>query len=202
MSRLVEYISKSEIEEINNIQEYIQILEKNCSKIISIYKNTKGLLYRGIYSKQDKSDFIEKEMRTTVRKPRNTDKKTHIRLNKVFKEKFGWKVRDGLSTSPNRFQTNMYGQAFVFFPTNNYKFCYSSEIFDLFRNLRKQPVGSDDKEWEVKEMRSIKRLVNKYTDKNLESVFNKKQGEVMFKVKKYYLLHNRYIKYIKDMWNI
>jgi len=202
MSRLYEYINetKKELEETKDILEYVQILEKDCSKIINVYKKTKGFLYRGIHGKGSYGDFIEKTMRTTVRRPRNTDKKTHIRLNKVFKEKFGWKVRDGISTSPNRFQTNLYGHPFIFFPTNRYKFCYSSKIHDLFTDLKKQPIGSDDKEWEIKEMRSIKRLVNKYTDKNLESVFNKKQGEVMFKVKKYYLLDKKYLKYLLDMW--
>ena len=38
MSRLYEYITKKELEETKNILEYVEILEKNCSKIINIYK--------------------------------------------------------------------------------------------------------------------------------------------------------------------
>jgi hypothetical protein len=191
-------ITKRQQEMIDKFEEVVSLVESNCSEILSLYKSVHKFLYRGI---TEKTDFIEKAMRTGVRIPRNTDKKTHVRLNKLMKEKFGWKVRDGISTTTALYQTNLYGEAYIFFPFNKYKFCYSPAHYDLWQSIKEKPIGMSDKEWEPKEMKSLKRLVNKHTDQNLKDAF-KRDGEVLFKVKKYYMLNQSFEIMARERWGI
>jgi hypothetical protein len=173
---------QARIDDFNDI--YAPLIEKNCGEILKVYRLQQEWLHRGVH---DKGDFIEKTMRTGVRKPAATNKKTHIRLNKLMKERFGWKVRDGISTATKHHQTLIYGEAYIFFPFNKYKFCYSPTTYDLFREIKDQPIGMPDKEWEPIIMRNLTKLVKKHQDTNLDGAWER-SGEVLFKVKKYYLL--------------
>jgi len=202
--KLEKYISewkptKAEIKEQQDFDEAIVLIEKNCKKIMTFYKSQKEFLWRGVTS--TKEPFIEMKWKATVRPPRNTDRTTHIRLNKLMKEKFGWPVRNGISVSTSLSQAMWYGTAYIFLPFDRYKFVYSSEFKDLFDHIKRQPIGLPDKEWEPKEMRSIKRLVNKHTDTNLAGAFVR-DGEVLFKVGKYYLLHQGFEKTLRERWGI
>ncbi len=203
MMRLNEYILSEvtkavqlKIDKFDN--DFAPLIEKNCKQILTFYKQNKKFLYRGI---DQKADFIEKEMRTGTRIPRNTDKKTHIRLNKLMKDKFGWKVRDGISVSSAEHQAIFYGNSYIFFPFDGYKFVYSKSLFDLFRSVKTQPIGMSDKEWEPKEMRSLKILVNKHQDDDLAGAFSR-DGEILFKVKKYYLLSTDLSAVAEKKWGI
>jgi hypothetical protein len=205
--RLTEHLTEKRVtiaqqNQINDFEGiYAPAIEKNCSQMLDFYKaggSRSKLFFRGV---NESEDFIEKTMRTTVRRPRNTDKKTHIRLNKLMKEKFGWKVRDGVSTTTGWSQTQLYGRAYIFFPFNKFKFVYSNEMYDLIQHIKMQPIGMPDKEWEPKEMRSLKRLVNKHQDTDLAGAFMR-SGEVLFKMKKYYLLNYDFKELVSQRWGI
>ena len=96
-----------------DISEFVETLKRDCSNIIQVYKQTNKFLYRGT---NDKGTFLEKTGRgAKVRIPRNTPVSFHRYLNKIFKEKFGWKVRDGISTTPKKGVANSYGNGYIFF---------------------------------------------------------------------------------------
>lgn len=174
--------------------DVLPVLEKECGKILKIYKKNKSFLYRGLSG--EKKLFIEKTSRKGVRKPKHTSVEMHRFLNSLFKEKFGWKVRDGISTSTDASQAMWYGNAYIFFPTNRFKFAYSLKIDDLFKELPIIPFAVDTKEWLNKKKRTFNRIVNMYTDKDLHQAINNNSGEVLFKTGKYYLLRRDEFRHI------
>jgi hypothetical protein len=177
-----------EVLPVKNIYEYLDIIGENCSKIIKVYQTADNFIYRGV---EEKGDFLERKGRTKVRIPRDTPPEIHRYLNKLFKEKFGWKVRDGISTTPVKLQTYLYGRPYIFFPADGYKFAWSKRYGDLWLHIRKNtPIGGvNDK----RKQSALKRAVNTYIDTDLVGAISKTkkrkdEGEIMFKVEKYYLI--------------
>jgi len=111
-------------------------------------------------------------------------------LNKLFKEKFGWKVRDGISTTPQIEQAEGYGPPYIFLPANGYEFAWSKRHGDLWLDIRANlPVGTLKNK---RKQSAFKRAVNSYIDTDLVNAIklgkSKAFAEVMFKTEKYYLL--------------
>jgi hypothetical protein len=174
-----------------DIMQYLDTIEKDCSKILRVYQNAGGFLYRGV---SEKRDFVEKKGRTGVRKPKDTDIEYHRFFNKFFKEKFGWKVRDGISTTNQWHATSRYGETYIFLPTDRYKFAWSPKYGDLWRDFKfmfvMSPGDISTKKWLEQNQGKFKRAACTYKDKDLEGAIKQqgKTNEVMFKVGKYYLL--------------
>jgi len=177
-------------------EEQKELLEKKCSKILKLYRKSGDTFYRGISDSGDKL-FIEKKGRITSRQPRNTPKEMHLELNKYFKEKFGWPVRNGISVSNNYGQATFYGRGYVFFPINTFKYCWSEKYSDLFGEnsflSSGIPIGissrKDRREWLNKKKTTFKKIINTYTDKDLDRVLEfYERREIMFKVGTYYLV--------------
>jgi len=177
-------------EQVENIDEIIAILESNCNRVIKEYNKANDFLYRGT---RDSKGFVEKTGRTKVRIPRNTPIEVHRMFNTVFKDKLGWKVRDGISTTPQEGWAGFYGNVYIFFPTNKYKFAWSPRYGDLYTDFPLVNVvvpGSLKKYLETKKA-TFSRAVNTYKTTDLPRAIQVGQmgrvGEVMFKVGKYYL---------------
>nr|NIU01484.1 hypothetical protein [Nitrosopumilaceae archaeon]NIU87911.1 hypothetical protein [Nitrosopumilaceae archaeon]NIV66198.1 hypothetical protein [Nitrosopumilaceae archaeon]NIX62086.1 hypothetical protein [Nitrosopumilaceae archaeon] len=108
-------LNKKERQKVEDFEHYAEKIEKECSQILSVYKKTGKVLYRGIpHSDHQRKDFLEMESRKGVRKPKHIDIEVHRYLNKLFKEKFGWKVRDGLAVTPVFHETLRYGDTYIF----------------------------------------------------------------------------------------
>jgi len=170
-----------------DISEYVKILNSNCSEIIQVYKEANKFFYRGTF---ERGIFVEKAGRgTKVRIPRNTPPEFHRYLNKIFKEKFGWKVRDGISTTSQKGLAFSYGNGYIFFPTNRYKFAWSPKYSDLWIKLHiLRTTGIPNmKEFLEAKKTTFTRAVNTYRDTGLAEAI-KSGNEVMFKINKYYLL--------------
>lgn len=185
----------------SSYDDIIETLQRDCKRFILLIKSG-GLIYRG-HSKT--YNPLEKQaMRTGVRKPRNTDKSIHRHFNKLFKEKFGWKVRDGLFTTGDYAQTLLYGSTHYFFPIGNFKFCYSTKHRDMFDTpITIIPVGISDKEYIAKKEKTFKRMVNTYTDSDLSRGITLGH-EISFKVKQYYMIpEDPWLwKLMEEMWGI
>lgn len=177
-----------------NLKPFIEEIIQEASKISDVYRKTGKFLYRGVKGNEW---FLEKKGRTAVRIPRNTPVEYHRFLNKIFKDKFGWKVRDGISTTPQSGWADFYGNPYIFFPTNRYKFAWSEKYQDLYRDLPilhvTIPGRTTTKQWLEKKKTTFVRAVNTYKDTDLEMAIRKglagSVGEVMFKVGKYYLVN-------------
>ena len=188
----------------------IEQIEKECSQIIKVYRSTRKFLYRAV--KED-AWIIEKKGRgAKVRIPRNTPVEYHRLLNKLFRDKLGWKVRDGVSTSPQSASLGIYGDTYIFFPKNGYKYAWSPKYGDLWRDLPIMqtiiPGRTTTKEWLKKKETTFKRAVNTYKDNDLETAiikgsdYSKGTNEIMFKVSKYYLIHYDLTVRIRQAYNI
>jgi len=178
-----------------DIMPYLDTIEKNCSKILKVYQKAGHFIYRGAPGVHigNTGTFIEKKPDKKVRKPRNTPIEIHRYLNKLFKEKFGWNVRDGISTTPAWVQAHYYGHVYIFLPTDRYKFAWSPKYGDLYVDMPiVQGVFFDNKEFLEKRHKTFQRAVNTFKDDDLVGAirngYDAVKAEIMFKVNKYYLL--------------
>ncbi len=192
--RLIRHLNEIKTKkETIDIAPYLDTIEKECSKILRVYKQADDFLYRGV---SERGEFIEKKGRTKVRIPRDTPIEFHRFLNKVFQEKMGWKVRDGISTTPQRGWASFYGHGgtYIFLPTDKYKFAWSPKYGDLWNDLKilKTFILGSAKEFLEKKRSTFVRAVNTYDDtdlvKGIKVGKKGRVGEIMFKVGKYYLL--------------
>jgi len=200
--RLSKYITESELPTKEEADKAKDLIAKNCSEITKLYKKYNKVFYRG--TKHNKN-FVEKTGRVNDRDPRNTDIEIHDQLNRFFKKKFGWNVRDGISTSNTLKQTQFFatangGRSYVFFPKNGFKYCWSKTFTDLYNESPiakvKTATWSNEEleEWMDKYMSVFKNIVNTYTDKDLDKVLRigntnfESRKEIMFKSNKYYLV--------------
>lgn len=204
--RLQKYLTEVESVKWEEIKPEVEAIIDECSKISAVYKKAGSFIYRGI---KDFEWIIEKQGRgAKVRIPRNTRIEVHRFFNKIFKEKLGWKVRDGISTTPQAGWADFYGNPYIFFPTDRYKFAWSPKYGDLYNDF---PVtftvvpGSFKKFLESKKTAFV-RAVNTYkTDDLVGAIHNGKKarvGEIMFKVGKYYLINAQLENNIKEILGI
>ncbi len=148
------------------------------SEILKIYKKTEAFLYR---ASNRKFIFAAKTPRK-MRKPKDTDVETHKKLDGLFYDKFGWKVRsEGLFTTMSSYHNQYYGSnQYIIFPKNGFKYVYNPDVRDLYTTIT-YFAGKGDKE--------LKKLINGYEDKDLMSYLKKNKGydaEVTIKCDKYY----------------
>lgn len=165
----------------HDFSEIREILHRDCKKILSIYRSTRGGLFRGEEIRN--SDLILKQSRLENRKPKHTPQDVHDLLNKLFKNKFGWNVRNGVFVSSKYTTANDYGEVFYFFPAGNFKFCWSPKITDLYNDIIDLHHYQELTDYEFLQ----DEIIDKYTDSNLVSAI-KSRREISFNVSKYYLL--------------
>jgi len=115
------------------------------------------------------------------RRSKDLGKTLHDNLNKVFEERFGWKVRGGVFT----YTQGMYGvlTSNIFLPIGDYKYCYSPLVVDLWDD--RMVLGSMD----LSELDSW--IADKYVDRGLHATLmgSMKSVEVAWNCKAYYLIH-------------
>jgi hypothetical protein len=141
--RLNSYINETSEKFIN---QYLQILNDECKPFLKLIKDT-DFLYRGVNHAQ--TIPIKKFMHDEGRIPLSTPLTVHNELNKIFKKKFGWPVRDGVFCTFKPALTMMYGKPYFVFGIGDFKYCYSKEITDLWTDLdhwatKKKITGDED----------------------------------------------------------
>ena len=135
----------------------------------------------------------------------STDPRLSKELDKVFKNKFGWKARsEGVFSVGDKSSTFLYGRPFYFFPIGRYKYLWSTHIGDLFCDDYKFSVGRDTGNMifskdEVaameglstheKEGRIFERMWLKTYKNNRLGMAIRSGHEIMFKCKEYYAVN-------------
>jgi len=169
-----------------------KILDRDCAKFLKEMKGEYDLLFRGSYMKIDR---IAKVKHNKNRSPKDTPQELHDHLNEMFKKKFGWPVRSGIFTVPNRSTASKYGDTFNFFPIGDYKYVYSKEVTDLFQEFEDEGVTtffSDDKEYDNEYI--FNQYVDEYSDKIVKHIkvaggkgmeFETDDGEIITNIGKY-----------------
>lgn len=206
---------KQYLNEETDISEYLPILKKDCSQIMRLAK--KGFfLYRGfknvpIDDNGEKSTFFDKTPRTG-RMPLDTSTAMHKIMDEYFNEKFNWRARsEGLFCTTSYSHAKFYGDVYLIFPVNAFKFIYSPNVHDLFdeqnRFIKKEynslygflaKAKTNTKEVEAAVFSMLDNL--KYTDKNLQKAA-KNNSEVMIKCSKYYALSEKWSSILINLSN-
>lgn len=115
-------------------QKIIDILEKECSEIIRIYRKSKRFFYRGI-----RSNFVFlKKQYPRKRKPMNIDNLISQLVDSALDDiGMNAKRENSVFVTSSQSQALSYGNLYLFFPKNNFSFTYSKKINDLFLDLKK-----------------------------------------------------------------
>ena len=147
-------------------EEIKKILNRDCAKFLKEMRGEYDLLFRGSYKKVNR---IAKIKHNKERKPKDTPQELHDLLNKKFKKKFGWPVRNGIFTTSSYIMADGYGIPYKFFPIGDYKYVYSTKIEDLFQYFEDRDITiffSDDNKYDNNY------IYNEYVDKMSDMIFN------------------------------
>jgi hypothetical protein len=180
--------------------DIITMIEKNCKKFLAELMGGK-LLWRGAGTHDFKAGEVLKPRPN--RQPRNTPKKVHTHLNKLFKEKFGWKARNGMFVTGG-WVPAIYGNEHIFFPIGNYKYVWSEKHEDLYRHpIAHIAIGISDKEHIEQSEKHFKRVLNTYKATDLKGA-SYTRNEISFKVSKYYMIPNdgELVRLMSEAWNL
>ena len=160
--RLIKYINEEKL--VSDIPEgdgkILEIIKKECSEILNVYRKTNRLLYRGLKNYDDKkqiSDNIYKIKPRADRKPKDTNIIHQTIIDNFFYKEFGWKPRsDGVFATQTKAITGLYGYKGIFLPVNGYKYLWSKKYKDLYSDFFEHlpsiiyDPASVDGHWEVK----------------------------------------------------
>jgi len=212
---------------INEFKEYTleelqSILERDCKRYLKEMKKARRLLWRGAVGRTIPDIQEVKSHLESGRMPKDTPEEIHDLMNHLFRNRFGWNVRNGISTTGDKGDTT-YGPQFIFFPIGVYDYVWSPDVPDLFSELDgrgytyefdemeveaeyEQTYGNDDEpdieledyikereeEWEYEKNDYFKTLIKSYKDTGLNPQAIKSKNEIMFGCKTYYLVHKRW----------
>jgi len=185
MQTFKDYYTKDKIHEFKNI------ISKECSDILKLYINTLSVFYRGYNKNISTYEYI---IPRKDRRPLDTDPILHEYINKVFIKVFKWPVRNGIFATASRYMASSYGNIYIIFPVNGFKFVYGTKNIDLSAEI------DDLYDKDIDDIKPYleKRIKENYTDKNLKYLLdNHMSNEVSFNCKGYYLLNPTYFKHYK-----
>ena len=184
-----------------DFNDYAELIEKNCSQALRELKKAKGFLWRGTMSGGRDKEFMERSWKAGMRPTMHTPKPAHIFMNKKFKEEFGWNVRNGISATGDSMQSHVYGVGYMFFPFDKYKFVYNPDVRDVIFKVPNWDSGRGETkdQYIAKIWDPLTELIKGYTDRDLPKAIES-DVEIMFKTKKYYLLHNTYVSMADRRW--
>jgi len=162
--RLSQYL----IEETLPAEDIIPILRKECGPFIRMLQRSESMYYRGLKGAYGKDNFLLKKPHED-RKPMNTPKIVHDKLNELFLEKFGWKVRDGIFCTTDSIIASTYGRVHLVFGIGIFQYCWSPVIQDFYLNLSGSSVQYAN-ELTPRHIKFLQMTVNSYKDTDIEDV--------------------------------
>jgi len=195
---------------LEKIEEAAKMIARDCKPYLKentivktsvgyIFKSN-GTLYRGC---KGKVDVFKKITPRSNRIPVDITVDIHKRLDVLFKEKFGWKVRsEGVFTTGSKFVAGCYGGddgGYIVFPIGKYKFVWSPKVYDMWDTLRYtynltagESGGKKQSLYTIgltTHEKILKDIVNSFIDKNLEKGIES-GNEITLKVGSYYLVEH------------
>jgi len=177
------------------IKDVVPLLKKKCAPFLKEVNKRNMFIWRGVDRKI--KGPIERKVTRKNRKPSDTSQWAHERLDELFQEKFGWKVRSqGVFTTPSGNTAAAYGSSFgggdcIFFPIGKYRYVWSPHVHDLWPHILmklslKTFTSAEGERGEIKELR---KMVASYTDKGLrKAIAHHVVPEIVFDCKEYYLV--------------
>jgi hypothetical protein len=178
-------------------------LKKECSKMIDFYQIQRGSFvpfWRGT-RRSSIEGVVKKKSHLKDRTPMSTGKAAHEWMNKWFKKKFGWPVRNGVAVSSHFGTAQGYGHPMIFLPVNGFKYAWSPDVNDLWGELVStvpsfvSNKNKDVDKW-VKEFgndifmeKDIIPMLESYITTDAMSAL-RKGNEILFNCKYYYLVED------------
>ena len=168
-----------------------------CTDILREYRAKYKVFFRGYATPKNAEHFMTKMGRVeSGRIPMSTSPIVHEYMNMEFYKKFGWPARNGVFVNANVRETYTYGRPYVFFPTNGFKYVWSAHVIDFYNSLPDpfsgaHPMYVADGSLNDKGKEIIKYMIRGYSDFGLHLALSR-ENEVMFNVKKYYILSVRH----------
>lgn len=208
--------------EFNKIKE---ILKKDCSHFLNELKSDGDFLFRGMKTLPDNTyndiDGIWIKQARKNRTPRDLDYDIDMVFNDLFKERFNIPLRrQGVFATKDPIGAKGYtpnGEAYLFFPIDDYKYFWNPEITDLYNYLDDQEWYNDfESEKSLEDisfydyhkkkakldgydpMDEIEHIVNDYKKGGLSEVGVQ---EITFILDKYYVIHEKYYFKLKEWLN-
>jgi hypothetical protein len=143
-------------------------------------------------------NILKFKSRLLNRKPSDTPKEVHDYLNKLFYDKFGWSVRNGVFSIYGD-----YGQysKYIVMPIGDYEIVWSDKYYDLYNKLSSM-LEYDTIEYTLSSKSSeLKSIVDTYKEGDLNAAMNS-GNEISIKCDSYYLIPISYKEeLIKLIWN-
>jgi len=120
------YLNEAKIETIG---EFSELVKRDCSKFLKEIKQSKRFVYRGI------SGVGKMGIKTPRpdREPKDMSLAGHNYLGKLFKKYHGWNARkEGVFCFGDVGDASSYGDTYIVFPVDGYKYLWSDDIRDLY----------------------------------------------------------------------
>lgn len=180
------------LNENTSAETVIKTIEKECSQFLKEidYRN---FFYRGY---KNTASFIKKTPRTD-RRPLTTPIVWHDAFNYALKKKVGWKVRsEGVFASQSINEVIIYGEIYLFFPSNGYRYTYNPTLVDLTQELEDNDIISITSDLKSKlyitpDEEKGEDFINTYItngDWKTNNLIGSDNNEVIFKCKHFYLV--------------
>jgi hypothetical protein len=203
--RLIQYINEEKIYKI-----MIPKMEKECSKFIKDIRGSRGNLIRSDFKKSNWE--ISKNKTRDERNPTDTSRSLTILINKSFKKKFGWNARtENVVFCWGNTKKIINSTARYVFPVGDYKFVYSTKVFDLYGNLhdpglrKKLKITNklENRQEELKILYNyfISNYLNTYSNKDIQRAVLY-ENEIMINCKYYYLVSHEVINEVNQELNL
>lgn len=117
---------------LDGFEECWEAIEKECSDIVSFYREHKKVFYRGTR----RGELFFKGVPREDRKPLDTPQVVHDALEGWLKEHgFAARRSNSLFITSDVSVTHHYGQPFVIFPKNGFQYTWFEKSRDLFDEL-------------------------------------------------------------------
>jgi len=170
------------------------LLITECDPFLKEIKKHGNFLFRG---SSNTIDDIKKVIPRIERKPSDTPKKIHDMANRFFIRKFGWDGRNGVFATGSSTEARLYGNytPYLFFPINKYKFIWSPEVNDFWKDLVDTTEYYHGENQSKRDNIEIKLTTYIDTDLSKAILSNK---EIMFKCEAYYLINQYYYNDIQE----
>lgn len=120
----------------DDFDKIINILENECGEFLNELKNKKQYpIFRGAKRVEDSNNKgIYYKQSYSNRTPVDSDRLVTKFFDDLFYDKFGLRIRSngGIFTTKSLSTSKSYGESYIFFPLDGYKYFWNKEINDLF----------------------------------------------------------------------
>ncbi len=175
---------------------------KECSEIVDIYKQIKSFLYRG--SKHNFAQDITKITPRTDRRPLDSSVEVSRKLDDEFYKRFKWRPRsEGVFCTSTLSNAHTYGDSYIFFPKNGFKFVWSRKFEDFYSNIYDAYYSEYYTTVDINKFFTLEdkymdfeKIVSEYTNRDIKDAIEIGH-EMMFKCDYYYMADYTETNYLK-----